>query len=320
MRKPLLATVAVMVFAGSALAQPAIRFRNLPEPDSPNDPEVTVSFQEMALPEALKQLSDQSGYLLRAAPELNEKTVTLQASGKPFRVLVMLAAQVQAAPRPAVFLIPEEALPTRQPKFELPDRKITVGLPEMETATVVAMVSTSAQVKIVVDETLIEKTPKLSVDFKEVGVEDALNRLAEQLGAKWARGLYFEPVDPEAEFERFMQMAPGEQEQVLREAARRMQGVAPDPAEVAQGMQRAVDEFFKMPKEDRQRIIQRIANGMNRFAERFAQFSPEGQQELMAVIGPYIQAGIGVYLRLPADRQAELAPIVQAVSKLPLGR
>ncbi|MCX7598853.1 MAG: hypothetical protein N2512_08315 [Armatimonadetes bacterium] len=304
----------------SALAQPAWRYRNLPEPDSLDEAEITVSFQETALPDALKQLSDQSGYLFRAAPELGEKTVTLQSTGKPFRVLVMVAAHVQAAPRPAVFLVPEDRVPTKQPKFDLPDRKITVGLPEMETATVLAVVSTSAQLKVLADEAVIEKMPKLAVDFKEAAVEDVLNGLAEKLGAKWVRGLYLEPVDPEAEFERFMQMAPEEQEQVLREAARRMQGVAPSPEEVAQGMQRAIDEFFKMPREDRQRIIQRIAGGLNRFADRFAQFSPEGQQELMAAIGPYVRAGIGVYLRLPASQQAELAPLVQAVSKLPLGR
>lgn len=320
MRKLLLVAVATFFCVASALAQPLVRYRSLPEPDSPDDPEITVNFQETALPEALKQLSGESGYLFRAAPDLDEKTVTLQASGKPFRLLVLIAAQAQAAPRPAIFLVPEEAVPTRQPKFDLPDRKITVGLPEMETATVLAMVSTSAQLKIVADNAIVEKTPKLAVDFKEATIEDVLNGLAEQLKAKWVRGLYLEPVDPEAEFERFMQMAPAEQEHVLREAARRMQGVAPSPEEVAQGMQRAVDEFFKMPQEDRQRIIQRIANGINRFAERFAQFSPEGQQELMAAIGPYIRAGIGVYLRLPASQQAELAPIVQAVSKLPLGR
>lgn len=320
MRRSLLVAAAMFVCVANAVAQPAWRFRTLPEPESPDDPEVTITFQETALPQALKQLSDQSGYLLRAASDLDEKTVTLQASGKPLRVLLMMAAQVQAAPRPAIFLVPEDAMPTKQPKFDLPDRKITVGLPEMETTTVLAMVSTSAQLKIVADTAILEKTPRLAVDFKEVAVEDVLNSLAEQLGAKWVRGVYLEPVDPEAEFERFMQMAPSEQEQVLREAARRMQGQAPSPEEVAQGMQRAVEEFFKMPREDRQRIIQRIANGLNRFAERFAQFSPEGQQELMAAIGPYVRAGMGVYLRLPASQQAELAPIVQAVSRLPIAR
>jgi hypothetical protein len=315
----LAAAALLILLAGVALAQPGLgtRFR-LPEPASPDEKPITVSFKDTPLPDALKKLSEDTGYLFRCADELKDKTVTLEASGKTFRILLQLALQAQAAPRLAAFLVTEAQMPEQEPKFDLPEGKVTVAVKDMDTKTVLNMTATAAHLVIKATDEVLKGHDTLAVDIRDAAVLDVLTGLADKLKCKWCRGLWVEPFDPDKAWEEFSKLPADEQEKLLLQGLTGLDGL--DPNAIQQGMSEGIDQLFDLPPEQRQALIERMTEQMNRFADMFGQFSPGGQQAILARLRPIIEVGIGLYLKLPANRQAELGPLVQAAGRLGFGR
>jgi hypothetical protein len=288
-----------------------------PTPASPDEPAVTVAYKDLPLADALKDLCAQTGYLFLAAQEARGEKVTVSATGKPFEILGRLCMQVQCAPRPAIFLVPDARMPKAQPKFDLPDRKVTVELKDMDTKTVLDMVATAAKIRFCPDDDVLKATPKLSVSFNGASVEEVLDNLATQLKCHCARGLYLEKVDPEAEMDRFMNLPVEQQEQMMLQGLQAAKAHLPSQQQVQQGMTDGLKQFWAMSPEERQRIIERVAGRMGQMGDLVSRFSPEGRAQVMQVMRPFLQAGIGVYMRLTPDQQAELAPAIRAMEKFP---
>ncbi len=289
-----------------------------PTPASPDEAALTVAYKDMTLADVLKDFCARTGYLVDAAADQRDQKLSVSATGKPFEILGRICMQVQCAPRIAVFLVPEEKMPRAQPKFDLPDVKVTVEV-NLETATVFDMVSASAKIRIIADEDVVKATPKLAVSFNAASVEEVVDKLAKQLNCHVARGMYLEHVDPNAEMEKFMALPPEQQEALMLQGLDMMKDRVPSQQQVQQGMTDGLKDFWNMPEAQRTRIVDEVTRRMTQMGDMISRFSPDGQAKVMAMMRPFLQAGIGVYMRLTPDQQATFAPAIKAMEHFPGG-
>lgn len=279
---------------------------------------VKIDIQDKPLADALAILSKASGYLFLPDSEIRDKTVSLSDEDKPFALLLRLAYAAGAYPIPAVFLCAADEVPTREPKFNLPDSKVTVQVNDTETAVALELVALASKITLRATDKVLKERPQISLDFQDVPLELALSSLATLLECKSAKGLLLIKTEPDALFEQWMNLSPEEQERTLLELTRQAQEMNLSPEEVDEQINKGLNRLWAMPADERQRVIGDVARYIERAGGQIGRFTPEGRQQLTQAWQPFIQRGVGRFLGLPAHRQAELAPIIQALQKLPL--
>jgi hypothetical protein len=297
-----------------------LQMPSFPQPAAPDEPEVSLDLADVTVKQALAELSRASGYLFLADPQVAERKITLQHRAQPLALLIAVAIEAEARPVEAVLFCSEDQAPAKEPKFDLPDRPITLAVTDLDTPAVLLMLSTVAKIKLAATEELLRKAPaKLSLALDNVPAEQAAQRVAQALGAKAARGLCLVPSEAQQAFDAFMNLAPQEQERLLVAGARQWQQQGLSPQEVERRWREGLQYFWQLPPHQRQRLVGRLAAGVNRLAERMQQFSPQARAELGQMWKPVIERGIAVFLSLPTEKQSELAPAIQALQRLPLG-
>ncbi len=312
-----LAILASMLAAISSWAQfGGMLVPPLPKPASEEEKAVKLKVENLPLGQALQMLSQMTGYLFVCDSQLKEKTVSLDAEDKPIDLLLRLARSAGGYPYPAIVFCAEDEKPKKEVKFDLPDKKVTATLTDMDSSVVVQMVAAAAGVKMAATEKVLKKTPKISVNMDGVPVAEAIQSLAKALGAKAVKGAMIVRVDYNALFEQFMNLPPAEQEKIVLAATRRMQQMNIPPEEIDRAMTRGLERLWREPPERRQQIIARVAERINRFASVISRFSPEAREEIRRAWQPVLQRGIGKFMGLPAEQKAELAPIVEAIGRL----
>lgn len=306
----------------SVFAQPLAQFVpprvKLSEAD---DVEVAIRVQEASLDEVLQVLREQTGMLIIAGHEVREalkhRKFSLEEKGKISAVLVRVSMRLEALPRAAVIYCAEKELPKRRPQLDIPDRKVTAGVQNVRTDAALLLLSKATGISMTATPHVLQAHPTLSVSFDDKPVAEAIDATAEVLEAKWAPGVVLERFDREQAFQRFMSLPPQQQEAILLDATRQAGQMGLSYEQFDQGVERGLKEFFNMPQEQRRQIVSRVAEGIRQFAGRMRQFSPEGIAQLQDAWKPYIQRAVARFLALPANQQAELAPIVQALRELP---
>lgn len=291
----------------------------LPQPQSPNEAAITVAYKDMTLADALKDFCAKTGYLVDAAKDQRDKKVTLSATGKPFEVLRDLCMQVQCAPRTVIFLEPEAKMPKSQPKFDLPQLKVTVGMQDTDTKIVLEMISTAAKIGIIPDADVAKATPQITVNFDKASVEEVIDKLTKQLKCHAARGMRLEHFDPRAAMEKFMKLPPAQQEKLMLQGINAMQGHMPNQQQVQQGMATGLKKFWQMSPDQQQQVVQRVSQRLTAMGDMISQFSPEGQAKVMRVVEPFLKSGLAVYLRMTPAQQRTFAPAIKALEHFPGG-
>jgi len=290
----------------------------MPEPASADEAAVKIDLQDRPVAEVLAQLSAASGYLFLAEPSLRDTKVTLQAEEKPFELVAKLSREIMAYPYGAFFFCTEQQVPTKEPKVPFRDTKVTVQVADTDTALALDLVALSGKLKLLATQEVLQQKPQVSLDLQDVPTEQALTTVAESLQCKLARGLLLVKVDPETLFQQFLSLPTAEQERLLLEGTRRLQEMNLTGEEIDHHLDEAMKQFWEMPKPQRMLIVQALAGRIGVAAERMSRFSNASLQQLSTAWKPLIQRGVGRFLTLPADRQAELAPVIQAIQKLPL--
>lgn len=318
MRRAPLLLAAVVVGLSVGWAQGGPVTLTMPEPASADEPAVKIDVQDRPLAEVLAQLSAASGYLFLAEPALRETKVTLEAEEKPFELVAHLSQEVLAYPYAAFFLCTEQQVPTKEPKVPFPDTKVTVQVADTDTLTALDLVALSAKLKLLATDEVLQQKPQMSLDLQDVPTQQALATIAQSLDCKLAKGLLLVKADPETLFQQFLNMPTPEQERLCLEATRRIQEMNLSDEDVDRYLDEAVEQFWQMPKPQRMLTVQTLAGWANIGADRMSRFSQGSLQELSTAWKPLIRRGVGRFLALPADRQAELAPLIQAIQKLPL--
>jgi hypothetical protein len=280
---------------------------------------VRLEVHDVTLQEALATLSSVTGYLILAEPDLRSKKVSLTTEGKPLGVVLSLCRQVSAYPTTVVVFCTAQQKPQKEPKLTIPDSRVTVQIANADTAAALDLASVAAKVRMVATDEVIKAKPQVSLDLDDVPVEQAIASIAQALEAEHVVGLLLSKVDPEAAFEALMSLPVAEQERIMLEATRQMQLSSVPPHEIDRHIDEALQQLWAMPRERRQQVVQRTAERIVRLGSQLQRFSPEAQRELKEAWMPVVQRGVGRFLALPANQQAELAPIVEALQKLPFG-
>lgn len=76
------------------------------------------------------------------------------------------------------------------------------------------------------------------------------------------------------------------------------------------------DRLFSLPDDQRNRIIQRVANYLTNGVGWFLSLPPERQREVVGFVGPIFEAGVRAYFRLPPEQRRQLKPWEDALSPL----
>lgn len=310
--------VLLIVVVGSAWAQLSLgSLPKLPEPASDDEKAVKFQVKDTPLPEALRLLSKSTGYLFLCEPALEETKVALEMEGKPLEILFRLGRETTAYPFPAIAFCLEDEKPTKEPKFELPDSEVTAEFSELDTPVALELIGTAARTKLVATKKVLEAHPKLSAKLDKAPLEEAVEKLATSLKAMHVRAVYLCKIDPDALFQQFLRLSPQEQEKILLEQTRRMSQSNLSSEQIDRAIDRGLNSLWERPKSERQQIIARVADRVSRLAEAIRRFSPEARAELARAWKPIIQRGLGRFLSLPAGKQAELSPIIDALRGLP---
>jgi hypothetical protein len=290
-----------------------------PTPASPDEAAITVAYKDMALADVLKDFDTQTGYLVTAAPDQVDQKITVSNTGKPFDILGRVCMRAQCAPRTAVYLVPEAKMPKAQPKFDLPQTTLTINAKDSDTKQVLDMIGKAAGLNLIADDDVLKANPGVTVSFTSATVEEVLDKLASQLKCHIARGIYLEHVDPGAEMDKFMALPPQQQEAMMVQGLDMMKDHMPGQQQVQQGMTDGLKDFWGMSAGEQGQIVQEVTKRMTQMGDVVSGFSPAGQAKVMSVIRPFLQAGIGVYLRLTPAQQATFAPAIKAMEHFPGG-
>jgi len=315
---PVLLLLGMGLGAKVALAQLGSVLAPLPEAAEKDEPALHVEWEDVTVADALAQLSKDSGYLFLAEKDLREKKITLKADAKAFDIMLRIGRQLTAYPYGAFFFCTEEQVPKKEPKMKFPDdKKVTCEVSNTDTDIALDLVALSAGVKLMATDEVLKAKPKIDVKLEDKSVEEALKELAETLDCKLTRGLLLVAIDPDSIFRQFMNLSTEEQEKTLLEAARRLESLGLTDQEIDKHIDQALEQLWQMPQAQRQMIIQNLAARMSMVAGAMRGFSPQALSQLSSAMGPFIQRGVNKFMSLPANRQAELSPLLNAMRQLP---
>ncbi len=295
-----------------------------PKLEDKDDIEIEFKAEDASFDDVLKTLRETTGLLILADDQLKEQhkdaKFTISEKGKITEVLLRVCMRLSAIPQTAVIFCTEKEKPERQPVLDWPDKKITAKLPEMPTETVLGMVGAAAGLSLHATQAVVKDHQKLSVDLDEKPAEDAVKEVAEKLGAVAVRGIYLKKFDADAAFKQFMSLPADQQEKILLRAAKQTLKAGMSADQVDKAVDQALQRFFQMSKDERQKTVQRMSNRFHQLAGAVRRFSPETIRQLREAWRPIIRRAVSRIRRLPAHQQAELAPILRALDQLPFAR
>lgn len=278
---------------------------------------IELAYDGALFSEVLKSLADRLKVLVVCDDEklLNLKYYHHQTVPESNALTVACGAVVHY-PRPAWVLCADtevrESKHTPQVKA---DPQLKVKLEDAVLADALRYISEIADVGLAVTPSLAKK--KVTFEAEKITVSKLMEALAGKLNCACTTGFSIENIPAEKMLDRVEKMSDQELERVFSE---RLQDVTPEsnpvqqaPEQVRGIMDDSLRMFGQLEPADRQRLVNRGVQLVQRFAAVTKRLSPETQQKLRAAGQPALALGIGAYIGLPSQTRGELAPLMKAL-------
>ncbi len=273
---------------------------------------VALSFKDTPIQEAARQVGDMIGRVV-VVGEGVQGEVTLHVKVPEALALQAVAATVSSHPAPAiVFCTKAQACgPT---ELET-DKTVSLELAE-ETPLSDAARQLAKQGGMRIAATPAVAATKVTCEFEDAPLVEALDALAEQAECAWMRGFVLVKVDPDKALENFSKLPAAQQERLLNQGLDALDQAKLTPEQMDAMLALGYQRFRGMSPEDRKAAIERAAARIRQLSALLHNMSPETQSRVRGAIAPMVERGVEFFVHLDAGEQAELMPIMNAIRTL----
>lgn len=278
---------------------------------------VELAYDGTPFSEVLKSLADRLKVLVVCDDEklLNLKYYSHQTVPES-DALTRACAAVVHYPRPAWVLCADTEVREGKHKPQITtDPQLKVKLEDVVVADALRYISEIADVGLAVTPSFAKK--KVTFEADKITASKLMEALAGKLNCACTTGFSLENIPAEKMLDRVEKMSDQELEKLFSE---RLQGVTPEnnpvresPDQVRSAMDDSLRMFGQLEPADRQALVNRGVQLVQRFAAVTRRLSPETQQKLKSVGQPALALGIGAYIGLPSQTRGELTPLMKAL-------
>lgn len=319
-------------------APPVVAPEEKPEPQPAPDQEPAPPAEEEVQPimydldyegesyeTVLYDMSEQLNVMILCmdAKVLNRK-IKLHASVPEKDAIQFVAAMQMLRARPAMILCTEEEIMEGElcPKVR-GDKHIKVKFEEANLYDALDYISKLTDTRLLTSPDMAEQI--VSFEAADISLTDLMAKLAEQLECANITGYLLEAFDPEAGLKQLEKLSDEELNNMFSKGLDAMdKGMADRGMNNQQGMRagvgRGLDGFMStyesMDPQERQELVNKGTNMIERFGGIMNRLSPNVQGRLKQRIGPIAGIVAQGFMSLGGEKRRELQPLFDAFSKM----
>jgi len=273
---------------------------------------VALSFKDTPIQEAAQQVGDMIERVV-VVGEGVQGEVTLHVDVPVALALRTVAATVSSYPAEAVIFCTEaQACGAAELKT---DKSVSLELAE-ETPLSDAARQLAKQGGMRIAATPAVAATKVTCEFEDTPLVEALDGLAKQAECTWVQGFVLVKVDPDKALENFSKLPTGDQERLLNQGLDALDQAKVTPGQMDAMLAQGYQRFRGMSPEERKAEIEWAAARIKQLSALLHNMNPETQSRVRAAIAPMVERGVEFFVHLDAAEQAELMPIMNAISTL----
>lgn len=284
-----------------------------------DDPAVALSYDGIYFAEALADLAARLDVTAVCSDErVNKLKYYLHRTVPQSMALQVACGTVLRQPRPALIVCKAEEVhegklkPTVKAEKHLALKLQDANL--RETLTYLAELTGTA---LAVTDAFADK--KVTFASEDTTLRAALEDIAKTLDAKVTEGFSVEPLNLDNMLADVEKLSDEDLDRMFAEGLKRAQsagaggGPALPPQEVGRAMQDGLMMFNQLTPEERRDLVGRGARLIERFGALTRRLKPETQAQLKQTAQPLVALAIAGYISLPAEKRAEIAPLMKAL-------
>ena len=273
---------------------------------------VTLSFQDTPVQEAAREVGELLGRVVVVGEGVEGK-VTLKVEIPKRLALIAVAASVGARPAQAVVFCSEDA--AQGPTQLDGEKTVTLALTEPTKLSAAAQqLAEKSDLRVAVTPAVAENM--VTYECEDAPLTEVLDALAKQAACAWVRGYVLVEVDPDKALADFSKLPPGQQEQLVNQGLDALDQTRLSPQQIDAMIAGAYQRFGSMSAEERKQAVAQAASRIRQMGGLLQGMSPETRNRVRAALTPFVERGVGFFVRLDAGEQAELMPLMEALRSL----